>query len=212
MIVLPRKTIATELEMLGYTPEKYMLVHQENGFIPRKRFNEWTRVILIPHIAQRRRDSGYEGRAVLLLDGCKCHDTDELREERGRAEIHAVFIPPHTSHIIQALDLGIFGVFKLFCKRNPRFQDLPVFEHQAAQVLKICDAWQRATIPRNIVGAFRAAGLVPYPGSDHHYYLQFNEAEAKRLHEEISSTLFEDAVESGGGDRSFRGKRRLRLE
>jgi hypothetical protein len=25
---------------------------------------------------------------------------------------------------------------------------LPIFEHQTPQVLKICDAWQRATIPR----------------------------------------------------------------
>jgi hypothetical protein len=36
MIVLGRKTIANELDMLGYTPDKYTLVHQEKGFITKK--------------------------------------------------------------------------------------------------------------------------------------------------------------------------------
>jgi hypothetical protein len=59
--------------------------------------------------------------------------------------------------------LGIFGVFKLFGKRKPRFAVMSTFEHQTAQVIKMCDAWETATIPRNVVEAFRAAGLVPYP-------------------------------------------------
>jgi hypothetical protein len=46
----------------------------------------------------------------------------------------------------------LHGVFKLFFKN--RFS-LTTYERQSAQVMRICNAWQRATISRNVVAAFR---------------------------------------------------------
>jgi hypothetical protein len=200
LIILPRKTIAKELEIMGYTEDKYMFVHQENGFITKARFQEWILKILIPYFERRRQETGYAGRALLLLDGCRCHKTDEIAAELQRANIELLIIPAHSSHMIQALDLGIFGVFKLFKKKRLAIK---LYEHQTGQVIKMCDAWQRATIPRNVVGAFRRAGLVamPVPGRDHVYFLTFREEEAKVLKEYFpdDQIIEDEALASAGG-------------
>jgi hypothetical protein len=69
-----------------------------------------------------------------------------------------------------------------------------MMKHQTAQVTKICDAWQRATVPRNIVGAFRAAGLVSYPGRDHRWHLRFEELEATQIHDDFPQGIHLDDV------------------
>jgi hypothetical protein len=113
--------------------------------------------------------------------------------------------------------LGIFAVFKLFYKRQPRFAGMAIFGHHTAQVTQMCDAWQRATIPRNVVEAFRAAGLVPYPGSDRRYYLKFVGEEAHRLPKEFPDVVVEDEGQSARSAGSAREelewpRSRLRLE
>jgi hypothetical protein len=50
-----------------------------------------------------------EGPILLIYDGHSSHETIELREAAERAEIHLFCIPPHTSHCLQPLDVGIFG-------------------------------------------------------------------------------------------------------
>jgi hypothetical protein len=98
-----------------------------------------------------------------------------VRTELEQNKIVLLPIPPHTSDQIQALDLGIFGVFQLYYKKRV---PITTYERQTAPVMKMCDAWQRATIPRNVVQAFRAAGLVPVPGEGKRYYLRFSEEAA----------------------------------
>jgi hypothetical protein len=70
-------------------------------------------------------------------------------------------------------------------------------------------------MPRNIVGAFRAAGLVPYLGRDHRWYLKFEESETTQLHNYFPQgihldDMVEDAVLSAspttGGDTRVRVK------
>ena len=50
------------------------------------------------------------GKPILLIyDGHRSHETLELREAADKAEIHLFCIPPHTSHRLQPLDVGVFG-------------------------------------------------------------------------------------------------------
>jgi hypothetical protein len=114
----------------------------------------------------------------MLLDGCRCHAVDGIRDEFEQNKIVLLLLPPHTSDQIQALDLGIFGVFKLYSQKQLNMQ---TYERQTAQVIKMCDAWQRATIPRNVVNAFRAAGLVPVTGEGKRIDLQCSEEAATHI-------------------------------
>jgi hypothetical protein len=46
---------------------------------------------------------------LLIYDGHHSHETIELREAADKAGIHLFCIPPHTSHRLQPLDVGVFG-------------------------------------------------------------------------------------------------------
>ena len=46
---------------------------------------------------------------LLIYDGHRSHETIELREAADKAGIHLFCIPPHTSHRLQPLDVGVFG-------------------------------------------------------------------------------------------------------
>jgi hypothetical protein len=46
---------------------------------------------------------------LLIYDGHRSHETLELREAADKAGIHLFCLPPHTSHRLQPLDVGVFG-------------------------------------------------------------------------------------------------------
>ena len=63
------------------------------------------------------------GKPILLIyDGHRSHETIELREAADTAGIHLFCIPPHTSHRLQPLDVGVFGPLqRVWQKRCLRF-------------------------------------------------------------------------------------------
>ena len=48
---------------------------------------------------------------VLIHDGHASHVSVELNELARANNIHLLFLPAHTSHILQPLDLGVFKSF-----------------------------------------------------------------------------------------------------
>ena len=91
------------------------------------------------------------------IDGFGCHQTDEFLELASEANIICKFIPPHTSDQLQPLDLGVFGNQKRWQGNITVEADL---NRQTKQVIKIYDSYRMATTPKNVIGAFRKAGLV----------------------------------------------------
>jgi hypothetical protein len=89
---------------------------------------------------------------------------------------------------------------KLFVKN--RFS-LTTYERQSAEVMRIRDAWQRATIPRNVVAAFRSVGLVPFEGGDAWWYLKFSKEEVIKVRHWRNVPVFDEVT----GDEGRRGVR-----
>jgi hypothetical protein len=50
---------------------------------------------------------------LLYLDGHNSHITLEVIEYTRQNKIVAICLPPHTTHALQPLDVGVFGPFKL---------------------------------------------------------------------------------------------------
>lgn len=46
---------------------------------------------------------------MLIYDGHHSHETVELLEAAVKAGIEIFALPPHTSHRLQPLDVGVFG-------------------------------------------------------------------------------------------------------
>ena len=49
---------------------------------------------------------------LLILDGHRSHETTEFMWEYFQNNIHLLFLPPHTSHVLQPLDLSVFSPLK----------------------------------------------------------------------------------------------------
>ena len=102
---------------------------------------------------------------LLLYDGHSTHVTIDLIEKARENNIHMFVLPPHSSHQLQPLDVGIFSPFKAAlsseCHKLTHSQigrqvireDLPGL---------IGAAYNSALTVPNLMSAFRKTGIVPF--------------------------------------------------
>ena len=64
---------------------------------------DWLKKVLIPHTTQS------DQHHILILDGHDSHETDQFQWHCLQHRIHLVWLPPHTSHKLQPLDVGPFS-------------------------------------------------------------------------------------------------------
>jgi len=74
----------------------------ESGWMETPHFKEWFMTVFIENTKQ------IDGPKLLILDGHKSHINIDVLNEAKNNNIHIICLPPHTSHILQPLDLGVF--------------------------------------------------------------------------------------------------------
>jgi hypothetical protein len=101
---------------------------------------------------------------LLIMDGHDSHNTIEFRNFCKNHKIITLCMPPHSSHLLQPLDVGCFAPLKraysreiedfIRCRINhiTKEEFLPAFRA----------AFDKAITTDNICGAFRGAGLIPF--------------------------------------------------
>ena len=102
-------------------------------------------------------------RRLLILDGHESHQSLEFQELCKENNIYTLCMPPHSSHLLQPLDVGCFSPLKRAYSREveslirnhinhiTKLEFLPAFKA----------AFDRSFTPANIRSAFQGAGLVP---------------------------------------------------
>ena len=138
---------------------------------------------MIPYIQEQRTKLGYNGCANLIMDGCRCHLTDDILCTLYDASIEIHLLPAHTSHLFQRLDLGIFGIHKL---EQKRIRPSEHFSVQSVQIMKILGSFRRVMAPPNVLSAFSQAGIITRWNEEHICLLSYVDIERVR-------TLDEDA-------------------
>jgi DDE superfamily endonuclease len=101
---------------------------------------------------------------LLILDGHGSHATPEFDAFCTENSIVTICMPPHTSHIVQPLDVGCFGALKTIygqlvrdlCRRGILHVDKEDF------LLMYLEARTRVFSEQTIKNSFRATGLVPF--------------------------------------------------
>ncbi|KIN92916.1 hypothetical protein M404DRAFT_17369 [Pisolithus tinctorius Marx 270] len=83
-----------------------VLATSENGWTSDYLCSEWFKQSFIPQVATRNQS----GRPIVLIyDGHGSHVTSEMIETAIAHNILLFALPPHTTHRLQPLDVGIFG-------------------------------------------------------------------------------------------------------
>jgi hypothetical protein len=100
----------------------------------------------------------------LILDGHTTHTTPTMVKWAQTKGVHLFILPAHSSHILQPLDVAVFGPFKKFyfsecasyMKQN---MGKVVTRYEIAQLAS--RAYLKAMTPWNIVSGFRKTGIFP---------------------------------------------------
>lgn len=99
---------------------------------------------------------------LLILDGHSSHVSLRFVEYCDQHKIIPLCLPPHWTHVLQPLDVGIFSAlakaYKALVSRDA------LFGAQRINNLQFLLIYQQArkTIVKNIPGAWRGAGLLPF--------------------------------------------------
>ena len=101
---------------------------------------------------------------LLILDGHESHHSTEFELYCQKHNIITLCMPPHSSHLLQPLDVGCFGPLKQAYGRQ--IEDLMRAHINHVSKLEFLCAFREAFFAsitkKNIQGGFAGAGLVPY--------------------------------------------------
>ena len=101
---------------------------------------------------------------LLILDGHCSHKSLEAIELARNSGIVMITLPPHTTHRLQALDVSVFGPFKIYLSGEI---DLWMTNHPGHRVTDydlggiVKNAFIRACTPKNIISGFESTGIYP---------------------------------------------------
>jgi hypothetical protein len=155
-LIIPRQTHDDCVICRGYTAEKVEVYTQKKGFIDQNIFEDWVADVLIPELRHRRELHQYHGPSIIILDNCSSHHGAAFHQLCIENRIECVWLPPHSSHLLQVLDLSLFGVTKKFLNRLNSGESKYI---QANHIIRVLDCFHSAACPGNITGSFRLGGI-----------------------------------------------------
>lgn len=162
LLIIPRVTLDST-SLTGLCRNNVLIKHQPKGFANTELIKYWLENIFFPEVERKlteeRENTGYEGDAVLILDGFSCHRKALEAYNLEEKHIKIVFLPPHASHLTQPLDLVIFAAQKRFSTTSKNLVNR-CLGVQGNSLLRIIYGLENASTTSNIVAAFEAAGIV----------------------------------------------------
>ena len=155
MMVYPRKKSVPDTLKEGAVPGT-LFTSSESGWINTELYLEWFEFFL-RHIPSTRP-------ILLIQDGHTSHTSIELIDRARENNIHLLCLPPHTTHILQPLDVGVFKSFKSnFSKVCTKY--LAKHPGRVITVDKLAslvgEAWPLSLTSVNVLSGFKKCGIFP---------------------------------------------------
>ena len=140
-------------------PADWCITTTDNGWTTNTVGLDWIKHFDF-HTAPRRK-----GRyRLLILDGHESHHSTEFELHCQQNNIITLCMPPHSSHLLQPLDVGCFGPLKQ--AYGCQIEDLMrMYINHVSKLEFLCAfraAFFASITKSNIQGGFTGAGLVPY--------------------------------------------------
>lgn len=129
----------------------------ESGYITMTSFMLW----LEAFISATRPTAAHP--VLLILDNHSSRFNSDMLKAAMDRHVFMLALPPHTTHLLQPLDVSVFGPFKraahLEIDRLSLKGQKPLLKHNIGSALK--DVWEKAFSPSNIRAGFKASGIWP---------------------------------------------------
>lgn len=142
------------------TPPDWCFSTSANGWSSNSHGFEWVRKVFEP---ESRKKSGNQPR-LLIMDGHSSHITGNFIALCIENNIDILILPPHCSHLLQPLDVGVYGPLKRYhAKEIDRYSRMGTTRFPRVEWLEIyIRIRSQALSTSNILGGWRGAGLSPF--------------------------------------------------
>jgi hypothetical protein len=140
-------------------PQDWVIAVSENGWTTNKLGLEW-----LKHFNAHTKERTVGTYRLLVIDGHESHDSLEFQQYCRDNKIITLCMPPHSSHLLQPLDVGCFAPLKQAYGRQADNLMRSQINHITKTEFLPCfiRAYNAAITTSNIQGGFRGAGLVPF--------------------------------------------------
>jgi len=114
-------------------------------------------------------DAQIVGAFVLFIDCCAAHLSLKAVTHFRNKDVFVITLPSNATHLLQPLDVQIFGAFAPRLQRatkryiNNEFQgDLMRHKADLSAIIRLCQGpWEHSTTPLNVANGFSKCGLAP---------------------------------------------------
>lgn len=185
--VITRETVDVELTQNGFLKDNVYLYFSESAFANTPIFEDWLKDVYLEEIKRRREQYQYDGYAVLLMDGFGAHLSEGVIELAVREKVIILIIPSHSSHLIQCLDVGLFGVHKRAIAAQAKDVNL---SYQTNQIIKNYSSWQRIATMQNIITAFSLVGITIDTRSENGKLSNYMKVDTSKIEDDTVKSLF----------------------
>lgn len=100
---------------------------------------------------------------LLIMDQHAAHCSFQVLSYAEDHHIVLYYLPPHTTHYLQPVDVSLFGPIK---RQYHIAEDIFFRPHRPATLNDIprlfMEAWTKACTPKNIISGFRGTGICPF--------------------------------------------------
>ena len=140
-------------------PRDWRITLSENGWTTNELGVAW-----LEHFIEHTKDRRVGAWQLLVIDGHESHNSLKFQELCRENKIYTLCMPPHSSHLLQPLDVGCFSPLK----RAYGHQVSSLIRNHINHITKLeflpafRAAYDQSVTKENICSSFRGAGLVPY--------------------------------------------------
>lgn len=161
LVIFKGKTIQQQYfpDETGFL-EDWNFTASEKGWTSNNIALLWLKTIFIPQTKPAKPNQ----KRLLIVDGHGSHCTDDFMYECYKNNIFLLFLPPHASHVLQPLDVAVFGPLKRAYRRhieelNGIADTTPLGKISFLRCYH--KARQEAITKENIRSGWKASGLWP---------------------------------------------------
>ena len=143
----------------GHIPSDWVVKPTKNGWTDNETGLEW-----LKHFDKHTRGRRQGAWRMLVLDGHESHVNAEFDEYCKENNIITICLPPHSSHLTQPLDIGLFAALKIAygaeISNLIKMHITHITKDDFFPAFKA--AFLKAFTPENVAGGFRGSGLQPF--------------------------------------------------
>jgi len=159
MIIFKGKTLS-RCWLAPNTPNDWIFSCNTEGWTSNTHCQKW----LTENFEPNTRDKANGQPRLLIFDGHGSHTTADIVLHCIQNQIHLALLPPHSSHLTQPLDIGVFGSLKSHMTPElDRFIRSGIPRMQKDEWLKaFISARSNAFTKKNILSGWSGTGLNPF--------------------------------------------------